>query len=199
MSTSRALLLADDGERRALERRLHDGVQQQLVALAVDVQLARGLVEADPQAAARLLDEVRNRIGRALDEVRDVAALVHPALLDAQGLVAALRTAAAAAPVPTRIEGTVEDGPAAEVAVTVYRCCVAALSGTGGTGATVAVRTRSGVLEFEVELAGGHVDAGALAALAGRVDVLGGELEIGPSRVAGRLPVMPASRPLPGT
>lgn len=191
MDTLRALLLADDDERRAIERGLHDGVQQQLIALAVNLQLARSLVEADPEAATRLLDDVRADVGRALDEVRELAQRVHPPLLDTQGLVAALRMAAAAAPIPTRVEGAVDGAVPPEVAVTVYRCCVATLATAGGESsrATVAVRTGDGVLEFEVALAGARVDLGVLDALAGRVDVLGGALEIAPARVAGRLPI----------
>jgi len=189
----RPLLLADDDERRALERALHDGVQQQLVALAVELQTARGLVESDPREALRLIEQMRAELGAALDELRALAQRVHPPLLDTQGLDAALRMAAATAPAATRVEGTVADGIPPETAVTVYRCCVAALAGARD-GAAVAVRTRDGAVEFEVELAGGRVDAAALAALAARVEVLGGSLEIDPSGVAGRLPLTP-SRP----
>jgi signal transduction histidine kinase len=191
VDTLRALLLADDDERRAIERGLHDGVQQELTALAVNLQIARGLVEADPQAAVRLLDDVRADVGRALDELRELAERVHPPLLDTQGLVAALRMAAAAAPIPTRVEGAVEGVVPPEVAVTAYRCCVAALAAAAGEDprATVTARTRDGVLEFEVALAGARVDRGVLGALAGRVDALGGALEIAPAGIAGRLPV----------
>lgn len=191
MDNVRALLLAGDDERRAIERRLHDGVQQQLIAFAVNLQIARGLVEADPQAVVRLLDDVRADVSRALDELRELAQFIHPPLLDTQGLVAALRMAAAAAPIPTRVEGAADGAVPPEVAVTVYRCCVATLAAAGGENAraTVAVRTTDGVLEFEVALAGARVDPGALDGLAGRVDVLGGALEIAPARVAGWLPV----------
>ena len=191
MDDVRALLLADDDERRAIERALHDGIQQQLVAFAVNLQVARGLVETDPQAAARLLDDVRADVAQALDELRGLAQRVHPPLLDTQGLVAALRMAAAAAPIPTRVEGAVEGAVPPEVAMTVYRCCVAALAAAAGESAraTVAVRTRDGALEFEVVLAGARVDPGALDPIAGRVGAFGGALELAPARVAGRLPV----------
>ena len=194
----RPLLLADDDEHRAIERALHDGVQQQLVALAVELQMARGLVESDPVEALRLIERMRAEVGTAIDELRTLAQRVHPPILDTHGLVAALRMAAAAAPAATRVEGTVADGVPPEAAVTVYRCCVAALSGARD-GAAVAVRTRDDAVEFEVELAGGRVDAAALDALAARVEVLGGSLELEPARVAGRLPVRPPSRSRPGT
>ena len=191
MDTLRALLLAGDDERRAVERRLHDGVQQQLIAIIVNLQVARGVVESDPQAAARLLDDVRSDVGHALDEVRAVAQSVHPPLLDTQGLVAALRMAAAAAPVATRVEGAVDGGVPPEVAVTVYRCCEATLAAATGESprATVAARTLEGHLEFEVVLVGARVDARALEAVADRVAALGGTLEIAAARVTGRLPL----------
>jgi signal transduction histidine kinase len=187
----RALLLAVDDERRAIERGLHDGIQQQLVALSVNLQIARGVVAEDPQAAARLLDELQAQIGQALADLRDLAHGIHPPLLDTQGLVAALRIAAAAAPIPTRVDGAVEAEVPPEVAVTVYRCCVATLAAAAGENAraTVAVRTTDGVLAFEIVLAGARAVPAALDAVAGRVDALGGVLEIAPSRVVGRLPL----------
>jgi signal transduction histidine kinase len=191
VDTLRALLLADDDERRAFERRLHDGVQQQLIAIAVNLQVAGRLVEADPEGAARLLGELRADVVQALDEVRELAQRIHPPLLDTQGLLMALRMAAAAGPIPTRVEGAVEGVVPPEAAVTVYRCCVATLAAAEGDDprATVAVRTGNGVLEFEIALDGARVDIEVFDALAGRVGILGGALEVAPARVAGRLPV----------
>jgi len=187
----RALLIADDDQRRAIERGLHDGIQQELIAVAVNLQLARELVLADPQAAGRLLDDVRADVGHALDELRTLAQRVHPPLLDTQGLVAALRMAAAWAPIPTRVEGAVSCPVPPEIAVTVYRVCVATLGTAGGknASATVSVRINEGALEFEVAITGARVDGGALHPLAARVEVLGGVLEIDPACVAGTLPV----------
>ena len=85
VDTLRALLLTDDDERRAIERELHDGIQQELIALAVNLQISRRLVETDPQAAARLLDDMRADVAQALDDVRELAHRVHPPLLDTQG------------------------------------------------------------------------------------------------------------------
>ena len=191
MDTMRTLLLEDDEERRAIERQLHDGVQQQLVAVAVNLQVARRLVETDPQGAAGLLDDVRAVVAEALEELRGLAQRVHPPLLDTQGLVAALGIAAATAPVPTRVEGTLEGAVPGEVALTVYRCCVATLAAAAGESvrATIAVQARDRSLEFEITLVGGRVEIDALDALARRVAVLDGTLEITPARVAGRLPL----------
>ena len=189
---ARPLLLADDDERRAIERALHDSVQQRLVALALELQLARGAVESDPQETLWILERARTEIGLALDEVRAIAQRVHPPLLDTQGLVAALRMAATAAPVATRVEGTVAGHVPPEAAVTVYRLCVAALSGVeAGAGATISVDVRDGALAFTVEVAGGRIDGASLEAAAGRVRLLGGALETAESLVRGRLPLTP--------
>jgi signal transduction histidine kinase len=191
MDRMRALLLADDDERRAIERELHDGAQQQLVAVAVSLQLARDLVETDPEEALGLLGETRTVVAEALDGLRELTQRIHPSLLDTQGLLAALRMAAAAAPLPTRVEGTVEETVPPEVALTVYRCCGATLAAAEGelARATIAVAVRDGAVEFEIVLAGGSVDAAALEPLAARVEVLGGSLATAPARVTGRLPL----------
>jgi signal transduction histidine kinase len=188
----RALVLSADDDRRAIERGLHNGIQQQLVALAVTLQVARGLVEDDPQAAARLLDDVQVQVAQALADVRELAQAVHPPLLDTQGLVAALRMAAAASPIPARVDGSVDADVPPELALTVYRCCVMTLASATGENAraTVSVRASDRMLEFEIVLTGARVAGAALDPVAARMDALGGVLEIAPSRVVGRLPVM---------
>ncbi len=190
METMRSFLLADDEERRAIERQMHDGVQQQLVAVAVNLQVARGLVETDPQGAAALLDDVRTVVAEALDGLRELARRIHPSLLDTQGLIAALRASAAVAPIPTRVDGDVEATMPPEVAMTVYRCCVATLAAAHGetARAAITVHARDGVVEFAISLAGARVGAGSLDPLAARVEALGGSFEAAPDRVAGRLP-----------
>jgi signal transduction histidine kinase len=191
MDGMRTLLAADDEERRAIERQLHDGLQQQLVAVAVNLQIARGLVEADPHEAAALLDDVRGVVAEALDELRDLSQRIHPSLLDTQGLIAALRAAAAAAPIPTRVDGVAGETMPLDTATTIYRCCVATLAAAQGetAGATIAVHARAGAVEFEIALTGARVRAGALDPVAARVEALGGSLDVASDRVAGRLPV----------
>lgn len=196
----RAILIADDDERRSLERALHDSVQQRLIALAIELQLARGSVDREPEEAVRMLEEARIGVAQVLDEIRAVAQRIHPPLLDSHGLVAALRMAGAAAPLPTRVDGTVDEPVPPEAAVTVYRCCVAALSAVQGTNgsATVAVATTDGMLTFRVDVAGGQVDVASVEPAAGRVRLLGGTIDVAPTRVDGGLPLMP-HRPRPGT
>ena len=98
------LVLAADADRRRIERELHDGAQQDLVALAVKLQQARGLVDSDPAAAGVLVDEMRGDVQESLDRLRSLAQRIHPPQLEAGGLPAALRSAAASAGVRVRID-----------------------------------------------------------------------------------------------
>ena len=91
------LVLAADADRRRIERELHDGAQQDLVGLAVKLQQARGLVDSDPAAAGVLVDEMRGDVQESLDRLRALAQRIYPPQLEAGGLPAALRSAAASA------------------------------------------------------------------------------------------------------
>ena len=181
-----AQLLADDDERRALERELHDGVQQRLVAVAVGLQLARRLVGDDQGAAREALDELRAEVGRAVDELRAVAERIHPPLLDTQGLAAALRMAAARHP-QARLHLAVDEPPVPAAALTAYRVCVAALHDAGDGAVEIRARSADGVLELEV--APGPADARGFASAAGRAAVLGGRLDVARERVRLTLPL----------
>src|SRR5207244_4683179 len=87
------LVAAQDAERRKLERNLHDGAQQQLVALAVKQRLAAGLVAKEPEKAAVLLSTLQEETTEALENLRDLARGIYPPLLAAKGLVAAITSA----------------------------------------------------------------------------------------------------------
>jgi signal transduction histidine kinase len=185
------LLLAADAERLAIERALHDGLQQQLVGLAADLEFAARAVEADPEAAIRHLAEVRRDVRQALEEMRTLANRIHPAL-EAGGLGAALRFAAADAGVRTRIDVVVDPSIPSEVAGAVYFCCLDVLGRAGLTTTAITVREQPGALAFEV-VADGDVDAEPFP-LRDRVEALGGNVTIrsepGPRTVwAGSLPL----------
>jgi signal transduction histidine kinase len=174
-ASRRRLVLAADAERRQLERELHDGAQQHLVGLAVELQLARKLVEADPAAAGALLDEIRGEVREALDSLRRLAERIYPPQLEAGGLHTALRSAAAAAGVRTHIEVTETTCPT-EIAVTVYRCCLVALEHAGeGTSATITLREQGGALVLEILTDGSDPD---LDSVRERVEALGGRLTV---------------------
>jgi signal transduction histidine kinase len=174
-ASRRRLLLAADAERRSIERALHDGLQQHLVGLATDVELASASVETDPEAAKRHLAEVRRGVGEALEEMRTLASRIHPAL-EAGGLGAALRLAAANADVRIRIDVALGSSVPPEVAGAVYFCCLEVLGRAEGTTTTITIRERGEGLAFEI-VADGEVD-GADLPLRDRVEALGGSLEI---------------------
>jgi len=186
--------LADDTDRRRIERQLHQGVQQHLVALSANLQLAAGLLDADSAAAKTLLEEIGRDVQQALDETGKLAHRIYPPLLEAGGLAAALRSAAVSANAPTRID--VEAGAAypQEVAGAVYFCCLEVLErAAAGAPAGVTVRDEGGALAFEVvaECANSETE---LLRLRDRVEALGGQLTIRSesgrrTRVAGSLPL----------
>ncbi|GAA1729047.1 hypothetical protein GCM10009809_25750 [Isoptericola hypogeus] len=95
---------AADGERRRIERDLHDGAQQRLVALGVELGVARRLAERDPAAAAAALEHAHGEVKETLAELRDLVRGIHPAVLSDRGLDAALSALAARSPVPVRVE-----------------------------------------------------------------------------------------------
>ena len=187
--------LADDAERRSLERELHDGTQQHLVTLAVNIQLARELVQRDPGAAVELLDDMGRVVQRALEETVRLAQRIYPPLLEAGGLAAALRAAAMAAGTQTEISASnVRLSP--ETAGAVYFCWLDALTGTSTSDArlaTVAVSADDGAATFEFGGSAASVPDDVLARMRDRVEALGGRLTT-ESRPAGT--VLRGSLPL---
>jgi signal transduction histidine kinase len=195
------LILAADADRRRLERELHEGVQQHLVALAVNLQLAGRLADTDLAAAKALLDEMGRNVQQALDEAAKLAQRIYPPLLETGGLAAALRLASMRAGIPASVEVAAGASYPPEVAGTVYFCCVEALERAGaGARVTVDVRDEEGALTFEVVGDGAGSAAAAPRSDAGlewmrdRVEALGGRLAIrsepgGGTHVSGSLPL----------
>jgi signal transduction histidine kinase len=197
LRASRArLVLAADSDRRRIERELHDGAQQDLVGLAVKLQQARGLIDGDPAAAGVLVDELRGEVQESLDRLRSLARWIHPAQLEAQGLPAALRSAAASAGVRVHIDAPADGVYPQEVSATVYFCIVAAFERLAtGTTAAIGIRETNGTVAFELVAEDAGVDPADahLAAIRDRVEALGGRLTItamsgGGTRIAGSLP-----------
>ena len=178
LRASRArLVVGADADRRRLERDLHDGPQQHLIALAVNLQLARQLADSDPEAGKTLLDEMGRDVQQALDETGKLAHRIYPPLLDAGGLAAAVRAAAVNAGVPTRVELPVEARYPPEIAGAVYFCCLEVLErAADGTRATVTVHEDDGALLFEID-ARPAIDEGP-GRSQDRVEALGGELVV---------------------
>jgi signal transduction histidine kinase len=190
LQASRGRIVAvADAERRRIERNLHDGAQQHLVALAVKVRLARQLAETSPDQAKTFLDELGNDVKDALDELRNLAHGIYPPLLADRGLGEALKAAAGRASLPTNV---VPDGLGRypqEIEAAVYFCCLEALQNAGkyagpAAQATIRLREEAGALVFEVADDGAGFDVGKRGVGAGftnmsdRVGATGGSLRV---------------------
>jgi len=121
------ILSAADRERRRIERDLHDGAQQRLVALGIQLELAAGLVEADPARIAARLRELAHDVDEAVAEVRALARGLVPPMLVERGLASALRDAAATSPLIARVQAAELGRFAPELESAVYFCCLEAL------------------------------------------------------------------------
>jgi signal transduction histidine kinase len=200
----RRLVATADAERRRIEGDLHDGVQQHLVALAVNLQLARQLAAADPFALMPLLDEIGRDVGEALDDVRRLASRVYPATLLDRGLVEALRAAASEAAIAIRVEAPqpVERYPT-EIEAAAYFCCVEALAAAAlhpnpPERAIVRLRRERHALVIDVIVESGHDPWGEheLLAIGDRLGAVGGRLTAPSetaegSRLSGTIPLDP--------
>jgi signal transduction histidine kinase len=157
------IVAAADAERRRVERDLHDGAQQHLVALAVNVRLARDLVAEDPQAATEALDEIALEVKATVQELRDLAHGIYPPLLMDNGLPEALRAVGSRSPldVETSVDGVGRFSGDIEAAV--YFCCLEALQNAAKHAPDSHVQLRvweeEGGLLFAVEDDGPGFDA----------------------------------------
>jgi signal transduction histidine kinase len=193
-ASRKRLALAADTERRDIERALHGGVQQDLVGLAANLEVAAGSVDSDPAAAKALLDELQREARRALTEMRELANRIFPPLLEAGGLVAELRAAASLAGVQARIGVDVDVAASSppEIAGAVFFCALDAFErAPAGTQVVVSVRVEEGTLAFEID-ADGELGSERRAPH-DRVEALGGQVTItvGSNRttVVGSLPI----------
>ena len=114
------ILDAVAGERRRIERNLHDGVQQQLVALGIDIGRANARIDSDPEGARQLLEEARDKVRGSIGELRLIGRGLHPAVLEDRGLDAALSAVVANAPIPIAVEITCRATLVEDVASTAY-------------------------------------------------------------------------------
>lgn len=114
------ILDAVERERRRIERNLHDGVQQQLVALGIDIGRASARLDSDPEAARELLDAAREKVRGSIGELRVIGRGLHPAVLEDRGLDAALSAVVATAPIPITVQVATEVALPDDVASTAY-------------------------------------------------------------------------------
>jgi PAS domain S-box-containing protein len=187
LRASRArIVAAADAARRKIERDLHDGAQQRLVALALDVKIAKGRLGADPEAAGPFLDRLAAELGEASAELRELARGIHPAVLTERGLAPAIDALAGRAPVPVEVVGAPAERLSPTVEVTAYFTVSEALTNVAkyarASRATVRLAREDGALVVEVRDDGvGGAKAGAgsgLSGLADRVGALDGTLSV---------------------
>ena len=204
----RRIVAAQDRARRRLERDIHDGAQQHLVALAVKLNLAKTMTERKPERAAAMLDQLDTEMGDALETLNDLARGIYPPLLKDKGIAAALEARAASAP----FELTVVDRSSARAdeatEAAIYFCCLEALQNVakyaGASTVVVEIDDLDG-LGFSVTDDGSGFDPGAvidgsgLQGMADRLAAVGGTVEIdsSPGRgttVAGKVGAREMSR-----
>ena len=193
LRASRArLALAADAERRAIERALHQGVQQDLVGLAAALEIAASSLEGDPTETRALLVELQRETRRALKEAQELAAQIFPPLLEAGGLVAELRAAASRAGVPAQLTVDRDATTALAIAGAFYFCALDVFETVPrGTPVLVSALADEGELAFEIvaecNLATGRrAPHDRVEALDGRVTITS---EDGRTIVAGTLPL----------
>jgi signal transduction histidine kinase len=204
-ASRRRLVAAQDAERRRLERNIHDGAQQQLVALQVKQRLVQGMIEHEPAKALDLMTQLQVDTTEALDDLRDLARGIYPPLLADQGLSAALESQARKSPVPVTVETDRVERYTQDVEAAVYFCALEALNNLAkyadASQATVALSQTNGTLTFAVTDDGVGFAVGertsngtGLQGMADRLDAIGGALEIRSApgegtTVLGRVPI----------
>jgi signal transduction histidine kinase len=186
-ASRRRLVKAQDEERRRIERNLHDGAQQQLVALSVHLGLLADAA-GDPDEIGRITADLRSGLQSALDDLRALARGIYPPLLADQGLESALRAQAGKAPLPVQIDADGIGRYPRDAEATVYFCILEALQNTAkyarASCATVALRGPDGRLEFTVTDDGAGfdpatvTDGSGLQGMADRLAAVGGGLQV---------------------
>jgi len=203
-SSRQRIVAAQDEERRRLERNIHDGAQQHLVALAVKLRLAKTALQKDPELGRRMLEEIQGEVDAALDTLRSLVLGIYPPLLEEQGIAAALAAQYVRSSLPVRMEADGIDRYPIELEAAIYFCALEALQNAAkyanATAITIAFRERDGALEFSVADDGGGFDPGSngtgtgIQGMRDRMAVFGGDAEIESSPgqgtiVRGRVPV----------
>jgi signal transduction histidine kinase len=202
LRASRARIVqAGDEQRRRIERDLHDGAQQRLMALGINLRLARDRVESDPRQAIELLDSSLLELGEATAELRELARGIHPTVLTNRGLGAALQTLAARSPIPVQIVATPGERLPPPIESAIYFMVAEALTNAArharAEAVTVSVSHQNGVVQAVVhdDGAGGAnpTRGSGLSGLHDRISALDGQLEL--ASLAGQGTTLRASLP----
>jgi signal transduction histidine kinase len=202
----RRIVSAQDERAKVLERNIHDGAQQQLVALAVKQRLAASLVHQDPAKAAEILAELQTDTAEALEDLRDLARGIFPPLLADKGLEVALESQARKALISTEVQADSIGRYPQEVEAAVYFCCLEAMQNAtkyaGASKMNLRLWERDGELVFSAADDGRGFDKQAAPLGAGlqnmsdRISALGGTLEVTSQpgagvTITGRIPPEP--------
>jgi signal transduction histidine kinase len=203
LAASRARLVeVGDAERQRLERNLHDGAQQRLVAVALELSMVASRLESDPAGARELLKTAQGDLAHGLDELRELARGIHPAMLTERGLGAALDALAARAPVPVELAKMPEERLAAGVEAAAYYVVAESITNVAkyahASRATVSIARTNGCATVTVSddgVGGADPAAGSgLSGLAARVEALNGRLDVesppgGGTRIKAEIPL----------
>jgi signal transduction histidine kinase len=203
-ASSARIIAAQDSTRRRLERNIHDGAQQHLVAIAVKLRLAATLAKRDPGRATRLLDELEVETHQALETLHALARGIYPPILRELGLESAIRAQGARFSMPVDVSAQSLTRYPSEVEGAVYFCCLEALQNVAKHAKATQVRIRledaGGELAFSVSDDGVGFDplrvqhGSGLQNIADRLAALGGHLTVipgpdGGTSLQGRVPV----------
>ena len=200
----RRLVEAQDHERRKLERNIHDGAQQQLVALAVKARLARQLADRDPTRTVEMLEQIEDETTAALEDLRDLARGIYPPLLADKGLGSALEAQARKAPLPVDVRADGIGRFLQHVETAVYFSCLEALQNVAkyaeATRATLELHADHATLRFAVRDDGCGFDPSiasgtGLQGVRDRLEAIGGSLDVqsapgAGTTVAGAVPLL---------
>jgi signal transduction histidine kinase len=182
------IVAAQDAERRRLERNIHDGAQQHLVALAVRIRMATGVAATDPSRAREMVAKLRSQAAEARQTLRDLGRGIYPRLLADRGLATALASQASKLPMVVEVEAEGLGRYPAEIEAAAYFSCLEALQNVAkyaeASRTVVRLDERDGALSFSVVDDGSGFDTSlgakgsGLQNIADRVEALGGSLQI---------------------
>ncbi len=182
------LIETQDAERRRLERDIHDGAQQHLVALAVNLRLAETVAAKSPERAAKVLEAQSEAAREAIDTLTQLSRGIYPRLLADEGMVQALRAALAISPIPVRVEAVDVPRLPSAIEAALYFCCMEAVQNAAkhslASRVTVTIGTQDGSVRMTVDDDGegfdvSYAEPGAgLTNMRDRIDAAGGQLQM---------------------
>jgi len=179
------IVAAGDEARRRIERNLHDGTQQQLIALGLDLQTVRATVPQDLQETHEGFDRMQREIDGVLEDVRELSRGLHPSLLSRAGLGPAVRALARRSPIPVKLEIDVSDRPPEPLETAVYFVVSEALTNaikhSHATGVSITITSHESEIVATISddgVGGARLDGSGLTGLVDRVEAIGGRFTL---------------------